>query len=99
MLSFKHQNVMPLIGLCFDGDVPMIIMPFMSDGSVLEYVRRNKEHLFLTVESSLEKVQFSHVCINILQTTVHADFHCVYMVCIIGGWSKEEMSGYVPSDC
>ena len=91
MLSFKHQNVMPLIGLCFDGDVPMIIMPFMSDGSVLEYVRRNKQHLFLTVESSLEKVHFSHVCINIC-IEVHADFHCVYMVCIIGGKSKEEVS-------
>ena len=65
MLSFKHQNVMSLIGLCFDGDIPMIIMPFMSDGSVLEYLRKNREHLFLTVESSLEKVIFPCVCIYI----------------------------------
>ena len=62
MHSFKHPNVMSLIGLCLDGDVPVIIMPFMSDGSLLEYVRRNKQHLFLTVESSLEKLIFSHVC-------------------------------------
>ena len=56
MLSFKHQNVMSLIGLCFDGDIPMIIMPFMSGGSLLEYVRQNREYLFLTVESSEDKV-------------------------------------------
>ena len=56
MLSFKHQNVMSLIGLCFDGDIPMIIMPFMSGGSLLEYVRQNREYLFLTVESSKDKV-------------------------------------------
>ena len=58
MLSFKHQNVMSLIGLCFDRDVPMIIMPFMSDGSLLEYVRQNREHLFFNVLSSPEKVIF-----------------------------------------
>ena len=52
MLFFKHPNVMSLIGLCFDGDVPMIIMPFMSDGSVLDYVRQNRGHLCYTQQSS-----------------------------------------------
>ena len=56
VLSFKHQNVMSLIGLCFDGDSPLIIMPFMSDGIVLDYVRKNRKHLYLTEESSQEKV-------------------------------------------
>ena len=56
MLSFKHQNVMSLIGMCLDGDVPLIIMPFMSDGSVLDYVRKNRQHLYLTEESSQERV-------------------------------------------
>ena len=56
MLSFKHQNVMSLIGMCLDGDVPLIIMPFMSDGSILDYVRKNRQHLYLTEESSQEKV-------------------------------------------
>ena len=52
MLSFKHENIMSLIGLCFDGDVPMIIMPFMSDGSVLDYVRQNRDHLYFAQQSS-----------------------------------------------
>ena len=52
MLSFKHPNVMSLIGLCFDGNVPLIIMPFMSDGSVLNYIRQNRDHLFFTQQLS-----------------------------------------------
>ena len=63
MLSFKHPNVMSLIGLCFDGDIPLIIMPFMSGGSLLEYVRRKRQHLYLTLQSSQNKV--------ILSTHIH----------------------------
>ena len=37
MLSFEHTNVMSLIGVCIDGEMPLIIMPFMSNGSVLDY--------------------------------------------------------------
>ena len=60
MLSFKHPNVMSLIGLCFDGDVPLIIMPFMLGGSLLEYVRRNRHYLYLTLQSSQDKVIYKH---------------------------------------
>ena len=52
MVSFKHENIMSLIGLCFDGDVPMIIMPFMSYGSVLDYVRQKRDYLYFTQQSS-----------------------------------------------
>ena len=45
MLSFDHPNVMSLIGLCLDTGVPLIIMPFMANGSVQEYVERHKEDL------------------------------------------------------
>ena len=43
---------MPLIGLCFDGETPLLIMPFMSKGSVLEYVKQNKVDLHKDLESS-----------------------------------------------
>ena len=43
MLSFDHPNVMSLIGLCLDTGVPLIIMPFMANGSVLEYVKSHKK--------------------------------------------------------
>ena len=65
---------MSLIGLCFDGDVPLIIMPFMSDGNLLEYVRRNRQHLYLTLQSSQDKVILStHMCVH--SQTVVADFY------------------------
>ena len=45
MLSFKHPNVMPLLGLCCDEDIPLLVMPFMSGGSVLGFVKHNKDTL------------------------------------------------------
>ena len=34
MLSFDHTNVMTLVGVCIDGELPLLIMPFMSNGCV-----------------------------------------------------------------
>ena len=50
MLSFEHPNVMSLIGVCFDGEMPLIIMPYMSNGSVLGYVKKNKEELYFQID-------------------------------------------------
>ena len=56
MLSFEHTNVMSLIGVCIDGEMPLLIMPFMSKGSVLEYVKRH-EDLFLCSKATKEEVE------------------------------------------
>ena len=48
MLSFDHPNVMSLIGMSLDGEVPLLIMPFMSGGSVLEFVTQSRENLHFT---------------------------------------------------
>ena len=48
MITFSHPNVMPLIGLSFDGETPLIIMPFMSNGNVLAFVREKREKLYMT---------------------------------------------------
>ena len=45
MLSFEHTNVMSLIGVCLDGEMPLLIMPFMSNGSLLQFVRNHKNEL------------------------------------------------------
>ena len=47
-----HPNVMPLIGMCFDEEMPLLIMPFMSNGNVLEYVKQNKVDLHKDQEAS-----------------------------------------------
>ena len=56
MLSFDHLNVMPLTGVCSEGPSPLLIMPFMSNGNVLEYVRHHKEELMLTSEATESEV-------------------------------------------
>ena len=55
MLSFEHKHVMALIGVCIDREMPLLIMPFMSNGSVLEFVRHHKNELFCS-SSSVEMV-------------------------------------------
>ena len=47
VLSFKHVNVLSLIGVCIDGETPLLIMPFMSNGSVLDYVRNHRNKLLI----------------------------------------------------
>ena len=59
ILSFKHPNVMSLIGMCIDGEMPLIIMPYMSNGNVLRYVKQKKEDLHFDEESDQEKVTLS----------------------------------------
>ena len=56
MLSFEHKHVMALIGVCIDGEMPLLIMPFMSNGSVLEFVRHHIDELFCR-SSSVEMVR------------------------------------------
>ena len=58
MLSFAHPNVMSLIGVCFDEEVPLIIMPYMSKGTVLGYVKQNQEKLYFDIHSNQEEVQY-----------------------------------------
>ena len=64
MLSFTHPNVMSLIGMCFDEDVPYIVMPYMPNGSVLGYVKQNKEQLYFDLHSNKEQV-YRYIC-NVL---------------------------------
>ena len=56
MLSFQHPNVMSLVGVCLDGDMPLLLMPFMSKGNILEFVRDHKKELLLTSGATDEEV-------------------------------------------
>ena len=59
MVNFNHPNVMRLRGVCLNQENPLLIMPFMTNGTVLEYVRHNKDTLMFTNEAnSLEVILF-----------------------------------------
>ena len=49
MDKFNHPNVLTLIGVCLDGGpAPFIIMPFMANGSLLDYLKKNRETLVVS---------------------------------------------------
>ena len=55
MQDFEHPRVMSLVGVCLDSGVG-IVMPYMANGSVLSYLKREKAALLLSEEAELEEV-------------------------------------------
>ena len=53
MHEFEHTHVLTLRGVCLDGGpAPYIIMPFMANGSLLAYLRKNRNTLVVSNESN-----------------------------------------------
>ena len=48
MKFFNHPNVLSLIGVCLDtGAAPYIIMPYMANGSLQQYLKKERANLIL----------------------------------------------------
>ena len=48
MRKFNHPHVMGLIGVCLDaGPAPYIVMPYMANGSLLYYLKKERKNLIL----------------------------------------------------
>ena len=55
MYNFNHPNVLTLRGVCLDGGTaPYIIMPFMANGSLLAYLKKNRETLVVSLSDKDE---------------------------------------------
>lgn len=53
MLEINHPNVLTLIGVCVDGGpAPYIVMPFMSNGSLLSHLKKFRNEFFLPANYS-----------------------------------------------
>ena len=65
MLSLNHPNVMSLIGLCIDSEMPLLLMPFMSKGNVLKYVKNNREKLYFIEKKDVFEVRHTHTQIHV----------------------------------
>ena len=82
MKDFNHPHVMPLIGVCLDtGPGVSMVMPHMTNGSVLDYLKKERNGLKLTNNCSKEKVSKNfpfHT--NNLQSTFCAQYtHTTHM--------------------
>ena len=60
MCQLKHPNVLTPIGVCVDVEVPYIIMPLMERGSLLMYLRKEKDKLFM-FEGTEVHPSYSHM--------------------------------------
>ena len=62
MKDFDHLNVLSLIGVSIDaGESPYIVMPYMANGSLLSYLKKERPNLTIAVGSDEDMV--STVCI------------------------------------
>ena len=57
MKLFTHTNVLNLIGVCVDaGPAPYLVMPYMANGSLLAFLKRERPHLTIVEGAELELV-------------------------------------------
>ena len=63
MMWFKDPNVMSLIGICIDLETPYIVMPFMGNGSLLNYLKKERPHLTVAEEAGNEAVFLHASCL------------------------------------
>ena len=56
MKDFNHPHIMPLIGVCLDAGVG-VVMPYMANSSVLSYLKKERETLLLQDEADVEQVR------------------------------------------
>ena len=57
MYRFNHVNVLNLLGVCLDsGHSPYIVLPYMKNGSLLNWLRRERSRIVLEKASSEDEV-------------------------------------------
>ena len=65
MSSLDHPNVLRLIGVCVDGGpAPYIIMPFMFNGSLLSYLKKERDNLVQSPDIELNSKTVSPSYLN-----------------------------------
>ena len=57
MSRFKHAHVMGLVGVCLDaGSAPYIVMPYMANGSLLQYLKKERINIVLSEDTEEDEV-------------------------------------------
>ena len=57
MKNLSHPNVMSLVGVCVNAaQGPAIIMPYMANGSLLDYLKKERKSLYLDFDADMDTV-------------------------------------------
>ena len=60
MQGFEHPHVLNITGVCVDaGPAPYIVMPFMANGSLLAYIKKEKMNLVIPIDAADEELASS----------------------------------------
>ena len=87
MQDLSHPSVMSLVGVCVEASQgPSIVMPYMANGSLLDYLKRERKTLLLSFDAEVEEIvsvrklllRMCHqismgMCYLTLQRIVHRD--------------------------
>ena len=66
MKRFEHRHVMGLVGVCLDaGPAPYIIMPYMANGSLHSYLKKERKSLVLREDANADTVSYSAISFNL----------------------------------
>ena len=88
MKNFANLHVMSLKGVCLDGGpVPYIVLPYMANGSLASYLRKERKNLVVMKEttSNIESDAQSQVSLYITVCHVHNyyDNYCIIQVAVL----------------
>ena len=66
MRHYKHPNVLRLLGVCFLGNRPMIVLPFMEHGDLKTFIRDGfKVSAALCIQGEMMFELTSDLCIKL----------------------------------
>ena len=55
--ELQHPNVMEIVGVCQNEEAaPFLVMPFMSNGNLLQYLNTNRKRLVLPADKDPEEL-------------------------------------------
>ncbi len=74
MSTFNHPNVLNVTGVCMDGGhTPYVVMPFMINGDLLSYLKKERSNLVVPLDEELdEKTVTEHYNNNKCSCSCHA---------------------------
>ena len=75
MKDLNHPNVLNMHGVCIDGGpAPFIVMPFMANGSLRAYLKKEQPNLIVPEDADFSLVSDKSVAHTPYLTSTHCSF-------------------------